>query len=75
VQGHRPEAVDTPQGVLGTNRCLASRPSECGDTTTCRMTGVTLHSHVRYKENVCFERPSGALPPDRVWTTGERGSC
>jgi len=21
-----------------------------GDTTPCRMTGVTLHSHVRYKE-------------------------
>ena len=28
----------------------------CGDTTPCRMTGVTLHSHVRYT--------SGALPPE-----------
>ena len=25
--------------------------SESGDTTPCRMTGVTLHSHVRYTEN------------------------
>ena len=32
-----------------------------GDTTPCRMTGVTLHSHVRYKEmpvilhGLCFQ--------------------
>ena len=25
-------------------------PGESGDTTPCRTTGVTLHSHVRYKE-------------------------
>ena len=33
--------------------------SASGDTTPCRMTGVTLHSHARYKEY----RPD-VLPPD-----------
>ena len=54
---------------------------ESGDTTPCRMTGVTLHSHVRYAENrgpqhvrAC-RRPSGALLPEGVSLTqrGERG--
>ena len=52
--------------------CIAPRqvppPHSCffGDTTPCRMTGVTLHSHVR---DLCLERPSGALPPDIVLHT------
>ena len=47
-------------------RCKCSRmrgtvDERSGDTIPCRMTGVTLHSHVRY---TCFGRPSGALPPE-----------
>ena len=34
--------------ALGDEGALGGR--HAGDTTTCRMTGMTLHSHVRYKE-------------------------
>ena len=31
--------------------CSAMLGFEPGDTTPCRMTGVTLHSHIRYYES------------------------
>jgi len=36
-------------GVLECGFTDPARIKESGDTTPCRMTGVTLHSHVRYK--------------------------
>jgi len=39
-----------------------SRAQESGDTTPCRMTGVTLHSHVHYKE--IYARTYSGLPPE-----------
>jgi len=36
--------------VSGKECRLGAGSSPSGDTTPCRMTGVTLHSHVRYKE-------------------------
>ena len=38
------------QGLLGATAFGPGTAAGAGDTTPCRMTGVTLHSHVRYKE-------------------------
>ena len=39
-----------------------------GDTTPCRMTGVTLHSHFRYKD---VHPTRGCIPRGfRVWVSG-----
>jgi len=35
---------------LSSHSPCCSSDQSFGDTTPCRMTGVTLHSHVRYKE-------------------------
>ena len=45
----------TPHTQTGANpKGKAAREARnlSGDATPCRMTGVTLHSHVRYKENL-----------------------
>ena len=36
--------------LLTVHQTQRVKPENSGDTTPCRMTGVTLHSRVRYKE-------------------------
>jgi len=46
----RCETQPDPPPAAGTCPSHVSLAKGSGDTTPCRMTGVTLHSHVRYKE-------------------------
>ena len=43
-------ATLNPQPAAHTRPTLVSNARGSGDTTPCRMTGVPLHSHVRYEE-------------------------
>ena len=44
------ESMET-HGEKGRDETLLPPLSRSGDTSPCRMTGVTLHSHVRYTKN------------------------
>ena len=48
---------------VGAGYGASGRVCVCGgDTTPCRMTGVTSHSRVRYKEDI---GPGGQVPPTK----------
>ena len=56
--------MDVPPGVVkGKMQVFSS-----GDTTPCRMTGVTLHSHVRYKE--IYSKDLGTRSPPQSGVQG-----